>query len=192
MTADQWEKLAASRLKLAGNSRFIAAIGDGIAQGLRNQERILELLTARAKEPSPSTPYANGWICQCKLEGASVIHPTGTYCVGCNTYAPHCAPSTPEPYRNPWGGGDFGERLEDAMPSPPEQSAARMADGVREAWTRDVPFSGRVLLPDEDVVEGDMILLVGGSWITASGAPGSTAKQFIEVVRPTPHVRLER
>ena len=98
MTADQWEKLAVSRLKLAGNSRFIAAIGDGIAQGLRNQERILELLTARAKEPSPSTP---------------------------------------EPYRNPWGGGDFGERLEDAMPSPPEQSAARMADGVREAWTRD-------------------------------------------------------
>jgi len=140
MTADQWEKLAASRLKLAGNSRFIAAIGDGIAQGLRNQERILELLTARAKEPAPSTVTGR----RCDRCGNATTEPEHAasgiiLCAECDgthiTKEP--SPSTPEPYRNPWGGGDFGERLEDAMPSPPEQSAARMADGVREAWTQD-------------------------------------------------------
>lgn len=44
---------------------------------------------------------------------------------------------------------------------------------------------GRLLQPDEHVIEGDKILLVGGSWITANGGNGhiNTARDFIEVCR---------
>ena len=51
--------------------------------------------------------------------------------------------------------------------------------------------SGRVLEPEEEVLQGDKILLVGNSWITAKKTEHVwRAKDYIEVRRPNVHVRF--